>query len=54
MEKLKPYAIIYKDYVIKLYETTKKVTIILNCGNVDCKNVKEAKKLIDLTVGLHA
>ena len=53
MKKIKPSAILYKDYVIKLHELDKRVTIILDCGNIECKNLKEAKKLIDTTVGLH-
>lgn len=53
MKRVKPSAILYKNYVIKLHECNKKATIILDCGNVDCRNLKEAKKLIDTTIGLH-
>lgn len=50
MKKIKPSAVLYKKHVIKLYECDKKVTIILDCGNIDCRNLKEAKKLIDTVV----
>lgn len=53
MKKIKPSAILYKDYVIKLHECDKRVTIILDCKNIDCRSLKEAKKLIDTTIGLH-
>ncbi len=53
MKKIKPSAMLYKSYVIKLHELDKRVTIILDCKNIECKNLKEAKKLIDTTIGLH-
>ena len=53
MKRIKASAVIYKDYVIKLHQCDKKVTIILNCGDVVCRSMKEAKNLIDTTIGLH-
>lgn len=53
MKKIKPSAVFYKDYVIKLHELDKKVTIILKDGEVECKNLKEAKNLIDTVKELH-
>lgn len=50
--KTRASAVLYKDYVIKLHQCDKKVTIILNCGDVVCRSLKEAKNLIDTTVGL--
>lgn len=52
MKRIKPSAILYKDYVIKLHEGSKRVTIILDCGNIECRSLKEAKSLIDMTVAL--
>lgn len=53
MEKIKPSAVFYKDYVIKLRQTDKRVTIVLKDGEVECKNLKEAKNLIDTVKELH-
>ena len=53
MKRIKASAVIYKNYVIKLHQCDKKVTIILNCGDVVCRSMKEAKNLIDTTIGLH-
>ena len=53
MKQIKPSAILYKEYVIKLHQTDKRVTIILKDGEVECKNLKEAKNLIDTVKELH-
>lgn len=53
MKRIKPSAILYKNFVIKLYEGSKRVTIILKDADIDCRSMKEAKNLIDTVKELH-